>query len=387
MKLRIFAMLLLAAMLMVFAAGCADSEKNEGEVSDFMFNEEGVLEINAYAEYNLEEYVTLGTYLGVVVNDRDPAPTQAEIDAYIRSILNESGKLIAVTERPVQLGDTVGISYEGTMDNMDTPSGLSTNGSVTNLVIGSGSYIDGFEDGLIGAALGETVELHLRFPDPYPNNTDLSGQPVTFKVTVASISETQLPEYNDYFVATVSDYSTVEEYEAAVALQLYTKNADSIKNEKIDTIWTTIASTSTIHQYPQVEVDLYLQEMMDYYNEYAVYSGYESLDAMLAAMYGSDTSAFTAELRSTAEAAIMEDMILLSIINKEGITLTLAEYEEGALVYAGVYGMSDVASLENEYGRDAVIKLLLWEKTLDYLLENAREIDYNTIAGGESAAE
>ena len=262
-----------------------------------------------------------------------------------------------------------------------------TNGSVTNLVIGSGSYIDGFEDGLIGAALGETVELHLHFPDPYPNNTDLSGQPVTFKVTVASISETQLPEYNDYFVATVSDYSTVEEYGAAVALQLYTQNADSIKNEKIDTIWTTVASTSTIHQYPQVEVDLYLQEMMDYYNEYAVYSGYESLDAMLAAMYGSDTSAFTAELQSTAEAAIMEDMILLSIINKEGITLTLDEYEEGALVYAGVYGMSDVASLENEYGRDAVIKLLLWEKTLDYLLENAREIDYNTIAGGESAAE
>jgi len=387
MRIRIFAMILLGAMLMAFSAGCADPGETDTELSDYVFNEDGVLEINAYNEYNLEEYVTLGTYLEVMVNSKDPSPTQEEIDAYIRNVLNQNGKLVAVTERPVQKGDTVGISYEGTMDNMETPSGLTTNGSVTSLVIGSGNYIDGFEEGLIGAALGDTVELHLNFPDPYPNNTDLSGQPVTFKVTVASISETQLPEYNDYFVATVSDYATVEEYEASVALQLYTKNAEAVRNEQINTIWDTITSTSTIHQYPQPEIDRYKADMIAYYNEYATYSGYESLEAMLSGLYGIDMVTFEADLQDYAEAAILEEMILFSIIKKEGITLTTEEYDEGAIAYAQLYGVSDVATLETEYGRDTVIQSLLWDKTVEYLLDNAMKINYNTIAGGETAAD
>ena len=375
----------LLASILVLAGGLFSCSKEDGGKSDapadkFVFNEDGTVTINAYSAYNLDDYVVLGTYKGVTVERADPTPTQEDIDAYVYSLRSSKATEKAVTDRPVQMGDTVSISYEGTMDNMETPSGLSTGGQTVQLTIGSGSYIDGFESGLIGANAGDTVELHLSFPDPYQNNPDLAGQPVTFKVIITAVSEKVLPDYDDYFVASVSDYTTVKEYEAALALQLYSEKYNQIKSQQISSIWNTIAATSSITQYPETELKEYEDEMIASYTEYASANGYADLETMLSELYNVSLETFQSDVEKYAQETISQELILFDIIRREGITLSVEEYNTGAAEYAASYNLDSVEALEEQYSRDVVAHSLLWDKTMEYLLENAELVESGTLS-------
>lgn len=375
----------LLASILVLAGGLFSCSKEDGGKSDapadkFVFNEDGTVTINAYSAYNLDDYVVLGTYKGVTVERADPTPTQEDIDAYVYSLRSSKATEKAVTDRPVQMGDTVSISYEGTMDNMETPSGLSTGGQTVQLTIGSGSYIDGFESGLIGANAGDTVELHLSFPDPYQNNPDLAGQPVTFKVIITAVSEKVLPDYDDYFVASVSDYTTVKEYEAALALQLYSEKYNQIKSQQISSIWNTIAATSSITQYPETELKEYEDEMIASYTEYASANGYADLETMLSELYNVSLETFQSDVEKYAQETISQELILFDIIRREGITLSVEEYNTGAAEYAASYNLDSVEALEAQYSRDVVAHSLLWDKTMEYLLENAELVESGTLS-------
>lgn len=375
----------LLASILVLAGGlfsCSreDGGKNDAPADKFVFNEDGTVTINAYSAYNLDDYVVLGTYKGVTVERADPTPTQEDIDAYVYSLRSSKATEKAVTDRPVQTGDTVSISYDGTMDNMETPSGLSTGGQTVQLTIGSGSYIDGFESGLIGANAGDTVELHLTFPDPYKNNPDLAGQPVTFKVIITAISEKVLPDYDDYFVASVSDYTTVKEYEAALALQLYSEKYNQIKSQQISSIWNTVAATSSITQYPETELKEYEDEMIASYTEYASANGYADLETMLSELYNVSLETFQSDVEKYAQETISQELILFDIIRREGITLSVEEYNTGAAEYAASYNLDSVEALEAQYSRDVVAHSLLWDKTMEYLLENAELVEPGTLS-------
>lgn len=375
----------LLASILVLAGGLFSCSKEDGGKSDapadkFVFNEDGTVTINAYSAYNLDDYVVLGTYKGVTVERADPTPTQEDIDAYVYSLRSSKATEKVVTDRPVQMGDTVSISYEGTMDNMETPSGLSTGGQTVQLTIGSGSYIDGFESGLIGANAGDTVELHLSFPDPYQNNPDLAGQPVTFKVIITAVSEKVLPDYDDYFVASVSDYTTVKEYEAALALQLYSEKYNQIKSQQISSIWNTIAATSSITQYPETELKEYEDEMIASYTEYASANGYADLETMLSELYNVSLETFQSDVEKYAQETISQELILFDIIRREGITLSVEEYNTGAAEYAASYNLDSVEALEEQYSRDVVAHSLLWDKTMEYLLENAELVESGTLS-------
>ena len=375
----------LLASILVLAGGLfscfkEDGGKNDAPADKFVFNEDGTVTINAYSAYNLDDYVVLGTYKGVTVERADPTPTQEDIDAYVYSLRSSKATEKAVTDRPVQMGDTVSISYEGTMDNMETPSGLSTGGQTVQLTIGSGSYIDGFESGLIGANAGDTVELHLSFPDPYKNNPDLAGQPVTFKVIITAISEKVLPDYDDYFVASVSEYTTVKEYEAALALQLYSEKYNQIKSQQISSIWNTIAATSSITQYPETELKEYEDEMIASYTEYASANGYVDLETMLSELYNVSLETFQSDVEKYAQETISQELILFDIIRREGITLSVEEYNTGAAEYAASYNLDSVEALEAQYSRDVVAHSLLWDKTMEYLLENAELVEPGTLS-------
>ena len=164
------------------------------------------------------DYVTITKYKGVEIDKVDAdAVSDNDVEAQINSVLQSKSTTTEVTDRAAQTGDTVTIDYEGKKDGVAFDGGTATDAQLT---LGSGQFIDGFEDGVVGHNIGDTFDLDLTFPENY-GNEDLAGQAVVFTVTLKGISQTDVPELTDEFVQSVSDTSkTVEEYKKEIKKSL-----------------------------------------------------------------------------------------------------------------------------------------------------------------------
>lgn len=376
MKLKRTALLLSIVLIMLFVIGCGDSKAGTGtETTAAVTGAEtsGInstdLKANAYDNYNLAEYVTLGQYKAVTIAKQDLTVTDQQYNDFIAAKIQENTTNVEVTDRAVQNGDKVKINYVGKMTDIETPDGMTADDQ--EIVIGSGSFIPGFEEGLIGAKKGDVVTLNINFPDPYTNNADLSGKPVTFTVTVNGIYNDVIPEMNDDFVKTISDFNTVDEYKSSVMLDLYAENEKTARTTQIGELWNKIIAGSVIIKYPETETTAYSTEMIDYYTNYASTNGYESLETMLTTLYSTTLEDFNKEAVTYAQSTVAEEMILYSIVKADNLYLTQEEYEAGAATYATQYEFDTVTALEEYYGKDVLVRSILWDKTLDYLLEQA----------------
>lgn len=367
--------LIFAFVLTLLFSGCAGKNNAQGdEKTKDIGEEQASLRIseNKYSEYNLDEYMTLAQYKGVEIKKQDPTVTDEQYDQYVKSVLSKNSKKKEITDRTVREGDTVRIDYTGKMDEMETPEGMTAQDQ--EIVIGAGAYIPGFEEGLVGAGKGDVVTVNVTFPDPYLNNEALSGQKATFTITVDAIYEIITPELTDDFVKTISDYTTVDEYKSSVMLDLYTQNVESAQAAQKNELWQKIIDNTTIIKYPDNELEAYSDEMIKYYTDYAVEQGFESLDAMLAEYYNTTLEEFKKEALSYAQKAVADEMILYSIVQKEDLFLTQGEYEAGAQRYVEMEQAESLAALEEQYGKDIIIRSVLWDKTIDYLLSKAVEV-------------
>lgn len=370
MKLKLTALFLSAVLLMLLVTGCADNNKiNGAETTGSSDSSAANLTSNKYETYDLAEYVTLSQYKGVQVAKQDPTVTDQQYSDYIAKILSDNKSRAEVTDRVAQQGDTLQIDYTGNMTNIATPDGMTAKGQ--EIVIGAGSFIPGFEEGLIGAKKGDVVALSVTFPDPYTSNQALAGQPATFTVTVNAIYKDVTPEMNDDFVKTISEYKTVDEYKSSVMLKLYSDNVAANRTTQMSALWKTVMDSSTILKYPETETKTYNDEMVKYYTDYATNNGYASLEAMLTAVYSTTLDAFNTQAVTYAQNSVAEEMVLYSIVNKENLFLTQEEYDTAAADYMTKYKYDTVAALETYYGRDVLIRSILWDKTLDYLLGQA----------------
>ena len=176
-------------------------------------------ELKYVTDFKAEDYVTLGEYKEIEVAVESPEVSDSYLESALSYMLAEDAEYVPVTGRSVVNGDKVIIDFEGKRDGVAFEGGTS---SGYELTIGSGQFIDGFEEGVIGMEIGETRDLDLKFPDPYKPNPDLSGVPVVFTVTLHEISEPQVPELTDEYVAGLglTDCSTVSEYEEYVRERL-----------------------------------------------------------------------------------------------------------------------------------------------------------------------
>ena len=152
--------------------------------------------------------VELGEYKGVTYTPASTEVTDEDVDAQIQAMLDRYPTMNSV-DRAAQQGDTVNIDYVGKLDGVAFDGGSATG---TDLELGSGMFIDGFEDGLVGASKGDKLNLDLTFPDPYTNNPDLAGKAVVFEVTVNDVKESIPAELNEEFVTSYTDYTTVDEF-------------------------------------------------------------------------------------------------------------------------------------------------------------------------------
>ena len=355
----------------------SESESETGSESESESETETETEFNVadLPEYDASEYVTLGEYKDLTV---EVAPVEVTDEQVMDKIASETKQTL--TEGTVESGDTVNIDYVGKIDGEEFDGGSAEG---YDLEIGSCTFIDGFEDGIIGMQVGDTKDLELKFPEDY-HSTDLAGKDVVFTVTVNSIS--RVPELTDEVADSVVEGMTAEAYQESVRQDLEDQAKESQKTEAEQKLLQAVYENATIDGYPEENLQYTIKRATDYYEWLASMYGM-SLDDYLK-NYGMTQDEFNEQIQPVAEEALGEEMTLLAIAKEENIEVSDEEYEDGLARYAEAQGMDDPSKLEEAYGENYIKNSLLQEKVLDFLYENATiEEVAETEAESESESE
>ncbi|MCI5688324.1 MAG: trigger factor [Emergencia sp.] len=329
-----------------------------------------------YGDYDLSDYVTVGEYKGLEYEKISVSVSDKEIDDEIQKRLEDHKTSEDVTEGTVKDGDTVNIDFTGTMDGKKFDGGSATGQSLT---IGSGGMIPGFESGLIGKKVGDTVTLDLTFPDPYENNPDIAGKDATFEVKINSKKVDHVPEYDmDFVKEYYSDYKSLEEFEKGVKADLTKSKTTEAENQMKSGLWQQIVEASEVKQYPEEKAARIEKEKenlkkvaSDYNMEWEDYLetiGYEEED-------------LNKTIETYAEAIVKEEMVLYSIAKTEGLEVSDDEYDEYLQNILKTANMDEDSfkSAYNmtieEWGEENNVRAsVLLEKVLDKVIEYGKEV-------------
>ena len=312
--------------------------------------------------------VTLGEYKGLTV---EVEPTAVSDDEVLKQIRANAGSdiLEEVTEGTVEEGDTANIDYEGKLDGEAFEGGTAKD---TDLEIGSGTFIPGFEDGLVGVKIGDTVDLPLTFPENYTE--ELAGKDVVFTVTVNSVK--RMPELTDDLVNQITDgeYTDVASYKESVRKDLEDAKAASRPSEINNSLLTQIAATSTIKEYPQELVDYAANNMKNYYKQQAESSSMEFAD-FLSTYFSMDEDTFNEQVDLVVKQNLRAELYLKAIAEAEDIELTDEEYEAKCEEYAENYGYDSVEKFKSAYTENEIRLSALEDKVLEFLSDNATVVE------------
>lgn len=361
MKKKLVSILAVAACLML-VCGCGDSAKGDNSVSGNDVSQSDVSENGLMnMEIDASQYVTLGEYKGVEVSV--PGKIEYEESAYELRAKTIYFAYIAetegVTDRPVKLYDMTNIDYVGKKDGVAFEGGTAQGYS---LLIGSGQFIDGFEDGLVGVMPGETVDLNLKFPDAY-GNADLAGQEVVFTVTVNYIPEMKdekIPEFGIPGVSTVSEYVQ------------YVKDAmiDEVETEYRTTVGEAVMQQLVAGaQFAEIPEEFLAQNKVNYVNYLTQMAASYGMDAEnFVAMNGGD---YDAVVEEGTQMYAKQSLIILAIAQKEGLIPDEAALDARMEEYAGKAGVTVDDLLSNGLTKDVYKESFVYEDVLKFLVENA----------------
>lgn len=321
------------------------------------------------------EYVSVGGYKGIEVADiAEPEEVNDEkVEEYIEAVLSQYAAPEEIKDGKIKSGDTVNIDFVGKMDGEAFDGGSSEG---FNLEIGSGSFIPGFEDSIIGHKPGETFDWDGNFPDPYTNNPDLSGKDVTFTITVNFIcGETITPKLTDEFVQTVSEESkTVDEYKKEVEKQLTENGTTDFDLQLQDAAWQAVLEKAEIKGYPDGELEKVKKELIDPYKEAAEAEEIEFED-FLQQYYGVDEKEFEKQAEDAAKDSIEQRLVSEAIANQEKLIPTEAELEKEYETLAKDYGYEDVESMKEAAGDEEILKeIVILNRVKEFLAENAIQV-------------
>lgn len=271
------------------------------------------------AEVALRPDVELGEYKGVEIEKVSAEVTEEDIEAEIKKVQEQNAREVTV-DRPAENGDTVMIDYEGSVDG-ELFEGGSAEGY--GLVLGSGSFIPGFEDQLIGASAGADVDVHVTFPEAY-HADDLAGKEALFKVKVHEVKTKDYPIVDDEFAQDVSDFDTLEEYKEDLKKTLAEKKAQEAKAEKQQKVMDVVVGNAKM-DIPEAMVRKSTDDMM---NQYAQELGAQGLSMDVYFKYTGMTPQQLAEqLKPQALANIKNRLVLDAIVAAENIEITDEEIE------------------------------------------------------------
>lgn len=322
------------------------------------------------AEVALKPPVDLGKYKGVKIEKIDTEVTDEDIDKEIKREQEANARTITVEDRPVKDGDTAVIDFEGFIGDKAFEGGKGEN---YPLVIGSGSFIPGFEEQLIGKNTGDDVDVKVTFPEDY-NAKDLAGKEALFKVKINEIKEKELPELDDEFASEVSEFDTMAEYREDVKKNLTEKKEKEAKDKKEDAVIEAIIKDSKM-DIPEAMVETQARTMV---NDYARRLQSQGLSLEQYFMFtGLDMDKFTDQMKEGARKRIESRLILEAVVKAENFEVTDEEYEKELERIAGESKM-EVDKLkeyigDDEYGKKQIIDDLKIQKAVDFVVDNAKE--------------
>lgn len=326
---------------------------------------------NPYSDLNLEDYLEVGKYKGVEVKEIDVTVSKNEIGDEIVAALEAAATDEKVKKgQPVENQDTVNIDYVGRIDGKEFEGGSAEG---TDLVLGSGTFIDGFEDGLVGHKVGEKgIKLNLAFPLNY-SSEELQGKDVVFTVDINSATRKVQPEYNLEFVKTQGDYESTEEYEDAVEKQLKaSKKSEALESQKTE-IWSQVLEDTEVKKYPKDMVQHYIDTYSAQIDTIAEEKDY-TREEVMEQLYGiTSEDVLQKQFKDSARLLVKQEMLIEYIAGKEGITYT---DEEASELKENIESQGyDEEMVEQQTGRTMkqyVHIELLYEKVQDFILDKAK---------------
>ena len=259
--------------------------------------------------------VTLGEYKGVSVKKETTVVTDVEVDARVEEERNKQATEIQVEDRAVAEGDTVNLDYAGTVDGVAFAGGTAKD---QTLKIGSGSFIPGFEEQMIGMNIGEEKDLQVTFPEKY-HAEELAGKAAVFHVKVNSITETQLPALDDDFDKDISEFDTLEEYKADIRAKLEAQAAEKDNNNFTNAVIEKVLENATV-EIPEAMIERQIDSMMRDFEYRLMGNGLKMEDFLK--YTGSDMKAFRENYRGQAEKSVKAHLVLEAIEKAEAIDAT-----------------------------------------------------------------
>lgn len=321
------------------------------------------------ATVTVKPEVELGEYKGVEVKKASALVTDEDIEKEINKELDKNSRLITIEDRPAASGDTVTIDFEGFVDDVAFEGGKGTD---YNLVLGSGTFIPGFEDQLIGAAIGEEKDVNVTFPEDY-NSTELAGKPALFKVTVKEIKVKELPKFDDEFVKDISEFNTVDEYKADIRKKLLDRAEHAAHHENEDNVVEKVVENATV-EIPDVMIEKHIDNLVYDFSMRLRYQGLD-LEKYLEIM-GMDMDSFRGQFRTRAQQEVKTQLVIDKIGKTEAIVPSDEDTDEEIKRMAENYKQS-VEEFKQHLRPDDIEYIrstLTARKTVDFLVENAKLI-------------
>lgn len=320
------------------------------------------------AEVALKPEVTLGKYKGVEVEKADTNVTDEEIDAAIDQERENNARTISVEDRAVQDGDMTVLDFEGFVDGEAFEGGSGENFSLT---IGSGTFIPGFEEQLIGAEIDKEVEVNVTFPEDYQAE-DLAGKAAVFKCTIKEIKAKELPELDDEFASEVSEFETLAEYREDVKKNLTQKKEESAKTAKEEAVVEAIIADAQM-EIPEAMLATQQRQMADDFAQRIQMQGI-SIDQYFQ-FTGLTRAAFLEQLKPQAEERIKSRLVLEAVAKAENIEASEEEYKAEIQKMAEAYQMEEdkLTEMIGEFEQKSIREDICVRKALDFAIENAVE--------------
>lgn len=320
------------------------------------------------AEVALKPEVELGKYKGVKVEKIDVKVTDDEVVAELDKERERNSRIIDITDRAVKDGDMIKLDFDGSVDDVPFDGGKAEN---YDLTIGSGSFIPGFEDQLIGAKIDEEVIVNVSFPEEY-HEKSLAGKPAKFVCTVRAIKEKELPELNDEFASEVSEFDTLDEYKADVKKNLENRKAENAKAEKENAAIDAVVEDSKI-ELPEAMLDYECEKMI---NNYAMQLAQQGLSIEQYFQFtGMTMDKMKDQVRPQAEKNTKARLVLEAVMKAENIVASDDEYAEEIKKMSEAYQM-DVEKMKEVIGEaeeKSIREDIAIRKAAEFVADNAKE--------------
>ena len=330
-------------------------------------NVEGVNQTKLIDKY--AKNCTMGDYKSLTYEETKTTITDESVQDEIDSLLKQYTTTEQIKEGTVELGDSVNVDFDGYMNGEAFESGSSKGAGYTLDPLGSAGMIPGFEDQIAGHKIGETFDIDVTFPESY-QDAELAGKPATFTITINYKNNTVVPELTDEFIASNTDYKTIDEYKTKTREKLTEDAAASDKEHNRQAVIESAMKVATVNSYPEEELKRLIDNTMENIENQAESYGYD-LSSFVMAMGYQDVEEFRNYVKEDVQTHISEKIMICAVAKAENITVSKSEYEAHKKEMLDQTGYTSDEQLYNVYPKEDVLYYALAEKVADYLLSVA----------------